>query len=309
MTRSSFYLFASTCMRDLHRAYWILLKVLVPALIVVRLLEVAGAVAWLGESLRPVMGAVGLPGEAGLIWAAAMLTNIYTALVVFYEIASGSGYSTAQVSTLACLILLSHALPVEGAVAKLIGVPWRVTLILRIGGAVFLAWCVHLIYVETGWGSEASAMPWQPPPREDGWWAWGTHQAYLLMVIYVVLAALIVFMRVLRSMGLERWLHSLLRPLTWLFQVDKDDAKVTLIGLLLGLSFGAGLLIDEAQKGHVSRRDMCLVVCFLGLCHSVIEDTLLILLMGPELWVVLWLRLLFGVAVTVLLARYLYVKS
>jgi len=44
-------------------------------------------------------------------------------------------------------------------------------------------------------------------------------------------------------------------------------------------------------------------MAFLGLCHSVIEDTLLILLMGADLSAILWICLIFAIAVTAFIAR------
>jgi hypothetical protein len=37
---------------------------------------------------------------------------------------------------------------------------------------------------------------------------------------------------------------------------------------------------------------------FLGFCHSLIEDTLLVLLLGAHLWGILWFRLVFAFVFT-----------
>lgn len=292
--------------RDLHRAYWILLKIMVPALLVVKVLDELGATTLLGRLLEPLMSTVGLPSELGLVWAAALLTNIYTGLVVFYELGAGQTYSVAEMTQLGCLILVAHSLPIEGAVARLTGVPWRLTLALRVIGAYLLAFAVYRFYVWSGGGEADSQLLWRPETRRDGVWAWCVEMLELLLLVYGVLAALMAFLRILRWMGVETLLHAALRPLTLVLGVKRNAAQVTVIGLLLGLSFGAGLLIDESRKGHISGRDMRVVVCFLGVCHSVVEDTLLILLLGAELWAILWLRLVFALLITVMLVRRVY---
>ena len=53
----------------------------------------------------------------------------------------------------------------------------------------------------------------------------------------------------------------------------------------------------------MSRRDIFLTMAFLGMCHSVIEDTLLIMLMGADLGAILWTRLAFAIVVTAVIAR------
>lgn len=276
---------------------------MVPALIIVRVLNLMGATDLLAAALAPLMSVIGLPAEFGLVWAAAMLTNLYTSMVVFYDLAAASSYTSAQMSTLGVLVLLAHALPIEGAVAKLLGVPWRFTLLLRIGCAYLLAWCCFLGYEYSGSGKQAVTLLWQPEALALTWLDWGLEQLQVLGTVLLILASLMALLRVLRVLGVEAILGVLLRPLMQLMTVSQRAGNVTIVGLLLGLSFGAGLLIDESRRGSISRRDMKVVACFLGLCHSVIEDTLLILLLGADLLPILFGRFLFACLVIAYLAR------
>ena len=63
---------------------------------------------------------------------------------------------------------------------------------------------------------------------------------------------------------------------------------------MLGIAYGGSLLIDNVNKKIVSRKEGCTVMNILNLNHSVIEDTLLVLLVGSTLWIVLVLRLILG---------------
>jgi len=87
--------------------------------------------------------------------------------------------------------------------------------------------------------------------------------------------------------------------------IGKEATTITLVGITLGLSFGGGLLIKEAHAGHVSKKDIFTSLALLGFCHSLIEDTLLVLLLGAHLSGVLWLRLLFAFVVTSALSYWL----
>jgi hypothetical protein len=51
------------------------------------------------------------------------------------------------------------------------------------------------------------------------------------------------------------------------------------------------------------------VVCFLGVCHSVIEDTLLIMLLGADIIPILLGRLVFSVLIVAFLARTFYARQ
>ena len=283
--------------RDVARAYWILLKIMIPAVVIVKLLQEFGMAEVLGVILSPSMSSLGLPNEFGLVWAAGILTNIYGAMVVFYQLTDGVNYSVAQISTLSMLILISHALPVEGAVAKALGVPWRVTILLRVVGAYMCAWGISHILQFSDLNHQESIVLWAPSPSGSGLGVWFLAQLEMLLGILIILSSLMAFLRLLTAIGVDRVFNMLLLPLTRFLRVGKEASQVTIVGLLLGLSFGAGLLIDAAQKGAIKSRDMKIVACFLGLCHSLIEDTLLVILLGAHWIPVLIGRLIFAIVV------------
>src|SRR5690606_15401806 len=133
-------------LREVGGVYLTLLRVMVPALVVVKALDMAGATAWLAQGLSPLMQLVGLPDAMGIVWAAGMLVNIYPALVVYVDVAASVPLSVAQASVLGTMILVAHSLPVEGAVARATGVAWGATLALRLGGALVLGALLNLAY-------------------------------------------------------------------------------------------------------------------------------------------------------------------
>ncbi|MFD2189325.1 nucleoside recognition domain-containing protein [Pistricoccus aurantiacus] len=290
-------------LRESFYVYWTLLKILVPALIVVKLLEALGVTHWLSLLLAPLMSLLGLPDDMSLVWAATLLTNIYTGMVVFFDLAGNEPLSIAQVTVLGTLMVVGHSLPVEGAVARKAGVPWWLTLSLRIGGGLLLGWLLHLLYANTGWLQEANRVVWQPVHRDNSLSTWALSQLQTLITIYFVILALMTLLQLLRWLRIERLLHALLFPLLRLLGISKDGANITIIGITLGMSFGAGLLLREAQSGRLGPRDILLTLSFLGLCHSLIEDTLLVMLLGADLSGILWARLFFALVVIALIAR------
>ena len=53
----------------------------------------------------------------------------------------------------------------------------------------------------------------------------------------------------------------------------------------------------------MSRKDAYLTIFFLGLTHSVVEDTLLIMAMGADLSGILWARVIFSFVTIALMSR------
>ncbi|MBT2786200.1 MULTISPECIES: nucleoside recognition domain-containing protein [unclassified Halomonas] len=304
---SIYHLLEGLCsvLKDALRVYVTLLKILIPALLIVKGLELLGVVDWLGTLLAPLMNVLGLPEQLGVVWAAALFTNLYTAIAVFFQVAGDMSLSVEQVTVLGALMLVGHSIPVEGAVAKRAGVPWWATLVLRVGGALLFAWLLHYFYSTFGLLQAPVELIWQPslslePTLSD----WAVAQLETLALIFVIILVLIVLLKLLRKLGLERWIHLVLLPLLKLLGIGRSAANVTVIGFTLGLSYGAGLLIRDVQNGVLSKRDSTLALCFLGLCHSVIEDTLLILMLGADVVGILWARLLFAVVVVAVIARW-----
>jgi hypothetical protein len=101
----------------------------------------------------------------------------------------------------------------------------------------------------------------------------------------------------------------LLSPLLRLLGIGVKATNIIVIGLTLGLSFGGGMLIREAKSGDIDGKDVFLTIAFLGLCHSVIEDTLLMMLLGADLSAILWARLTFGIIIIAVLARVMKARS
>lgn len=285
------------------RVYWTLLKIMVPALIVVKILQSLGAVHYLSLALTPVMELVGLPAEMGLVWSSAILVNIYTSMAVFFSIGMTEPLSVAQVTVLATMILLAHGLPVESAISKAAGLGWVYTLVLRIGGALVLGFILHWGFSYFSLLSEPSQVLWRPELQDESLFGWVVLQTQTLVLALVIIASLVIVMRLLEYLKIEKLLHWLLTPFLKLLGIGKEAANITVIGMVMGLSFGGGLLIEQAKSGKVSKRNIFLSMSLLCLCHSIIEDTLLVVLLGADLIGVLWARLVFSFIVVIALSR------
>ncbi|NQY89576.1 MAG: hypothetical protein HRT51_17885 [Colwellia sp.] len=295
--------------QEISQVYMTLLKVMVPAIIVVKILDLFGGTQWLAEMIAPLMQLVGLPEQLGLVWATAILTNIFTAMVVFVDVTAQLELSVAQVSVIGILILLSHSVPIEGAVAKMVGVSWRLTISLKLGGGLLLAAVVNWLYTALDYQQQTAVLLWQNERQEQTLMQWGIEQLQMLLGIFFIISALIILLRVLKKIGVESLLKKSLSPMFKLLSITKDASNITITGITLGLSYGAGLLISEVKKGNIGKKDVLLSISFLSLAHSLIEDTLLIILLGADVMAILWMRIIFAIIIVALLAKYIAFKE
>jgi len=279
-------------------------RLMIPVLIVVKILEELGGVAWIGRVLAPLMGGFGLPESMGLVIATTMLVNIYGGLILFFQLAPQEMMSVAQVTVLGTLMLMAHGLPVEIHIVRRAGVRLGAALLIRLGGALLLGLLLHHLYQWGGWLQQPVELVWVPPPVDASLSVWILGQLESLLMVFGIIVLMLTGLRLLRWMHIERLMIWMLQPLLRLLGIGPQATSITIIGITLGLAFGGGLLIREAEKGHIGRKDLFSALALLGLLHSIIEDTILILTMGADLSGILWIRIVFALLVVALLTRW-----
>ncbi|MCP4751562.1 MAG: hypothetical protein GY866_11760 [Proteobacteria bacterium] len=292
-------------LKETSKTSFDLFKITIPLSIIIRLLDQAGLTEHLGQALSPVMGVVGLPGSMGLVLATAMITHLYGAMVVFFSLAPEAHLTVAQVTVLATMMLVAHTLPIELRIAQKAGPRFRIMFCLRIVGALAIGWILHRIYSFGGFLQASNTAFLSLPPQDPGWLEWTFGQIRNLLSIYLIILALLFAMKILQRLNIVTLLGTMLRPFLAVLGMSKDAATVTIIGMTMGLSYGGGLIIQEALSGRMGKRDVFLSLSFMGLMHSVIEDTLLMMVLGGHLSGILWGRLLFSFIAIFLLVKLL----
>lgn len=290
---------------EVASVFWTLLKIMIPMLFVVRFIELAGWVEHLSQLVEPTMGLMGLPGEVGFVWMSAMVSNVYTGMAVFYQLGLADTLTIAQVSVMSTIILIAHALPMEVAIARATGVHWWFTIAVRVFGALILGIILNFVYTQFDLLNQPLSLIWQPEIPDASWSNWLITQGNILLAALLIIAALTLIIRILRFLHIERLIHWLMAPVLKMLGIGKTAANFMIVGLTLGISFGGGLIINEARSGKLSGQDIFMVMFFLALCHSIVEDTLLMMLIGADLSAILWGRLIFALVTTAILARLL----
>lgn len=290
-------------MTETVRISWILCKIMVPVIVVVKVLQELGAVRYIGLALRPLMGFVGLPGSMGIVWATAILTNLYGGIGAFTSLASEAHLTVAQVTILTSMMLAAHALPVELRVAQKAGTRPLVMGLLRMGGALALGGLLNLIYTQTGFLQNPSASLWPTTAANASLWAWTWGQLVNLLRMFVIVLILMTFMRLLRWLKVLDWIERVLAPVLRMLGMTPAATDITVVGMVLGIGYGGGLIIGHANSGRISKRDVFFSLALMGFCHSLIEDTLLMAALGGHASGILLARILFALLCTFLLVR------
>jgi hypothetical protein len=281
-----------------------LFKIMIPILILVKALQELGWIAYMALPLEPLMGIVGLPQEMGLVWATGMLNNIYGAAVVFLSLASEHTLSIAQVTILSTMVLVAHALPIEVRIAQESGNRFWFQALMRVGGALVLGFILHWVYSLTGWLQQENTIFWQGEiQKSSGLLVWGLEQLRNMGFIFCIVLALISLMRLLTWLRITDILVRMLQPLLCFLGIGREAAPLAIIGMTMGLTYGGGLIIYESKSGQVQPKDVFASLTLMGLTHSIIEDTLLMVMLGGHLSGILLARMIFSFLVVAALVR------
>lgn len=289
---------------DAAKICYDLFKVMIPILIGVKILKELGWIAYLAKPLGPLMGLVGLPPECGLTWATAIANNLYAALAVHAALVPNMAPLTvAQATVIATMMLIAHNLFVEGAIAKKCGVGFWGQAGLRLAGALGCGMLLHAVFSGLGLFTGPAPMVFTPPPADAGLGDWAFGEIKNLVMIYGVIAGLVGLMRALDHLGVTKLFETALLPFLRLMGIGGAAATITVIGLVMGLAYGSGLILLDVRQGKVSRRDVFSAISLMSLSHALIEDTLLMYLIGATLWGTFVGRLVFSLVVVAILSR------
>jgi hypothetical protein len=185
---------------------------------------------------------------------------------------------------------------VECAIMAKLGISYGYSIVLRGAGACLTVLPV-LFMPASFFGTERQTQT-IVTPHYDSFWHMIGHSSINAMVLTVEIIALISLIIVVMD---------LLKSTAWL---QRHLTSFSIIaGQLLGITYGAGILIREATIGTLSREDIFFIGTFLMICHSIVEDVLLFVLFGANYWIIIGLRLTAAFLLSFILVRVFRVIS
>jgi spore maturation protein SpmB len=266
------------------RTGWFLVRIIIPLSAAVALLQWTGILDWIASRIAPVMGIVGLPGEASIVLVSGFATGVYGGVAA----AAVIPLTAHQMTIVALIILICHNLFVESAVQSRSGASGLKVSAVRMATALgmgFLLWQV------LRWGDQGAAVVAQKlvQGREETFalflssWAQGAFRLTLKILIIVV--SLMVATELMRAYGVIDALVRPMRPVMRFLGLSERVTLLWLTGIFLGIAYGAGLIIEDARERHrFQPGDLRDLHVSLGVNHSVLEDPLLFAAIGANVF-------------------------
>lgn len=137
---------------------------------------------------------------------------------------------------------------------------------------------------------------------------WGLALSYafgnallLCAKLALVLVPVMVALEFVKGAALFRVRESRLSRALAPFGFSPASAAVLLAGLAFGIVYGAGALVALTREHRIPRREITTVSLFLCLCHAVVEDPLLFVVVGAHWGYLIAPRLVLAVLAVFLL--------
>ena len=125
-----------------------------------------------------------------------------------------------------------------------------------------------------------------------------TGGAHIAVLVPAIIIPLMVVLALLTDTRLLDRGVGFIQPVMQRLNLSNRVAFPLLAGLFLGIVFGSGVIISSANDGTLTKRDLILVLVFLGICHSIIEDTLIFAALGANWWVLISCRFVLAASAT-----------
>ena len=117
-----------------------------------------------------------------------------------------------------------------------------------------------------------------------------TGGAHIAVFVPAIIIPLMVVLALLTDSRLLDRGVGFIQPVFQRLNLSSRVAFPFLAGLFLGIVFGSGVIISYAKDGSLTKRDLVIVLVFLGICHSVIEDTVVFAALGANWWILISCR-------------------
>ena len=117
-----------------------------------------------------------------------------------------------------------------------------------------------------------------------------TNSVRITLLLTAIIIPLMLGLALLKDSRLLDRAAGFLQPVMQRLKLSNNAAYPLLAGLFLGIIFGSGVILSFAKDGSLTKRDLMLVLVFLGICHSIIEDTVVFIALGANWWVLISAR-------------------
>ncbi|WP_404459522.1 nucleoside recognition domain-containing protein [Sutcliffiella horikoshii] len=280
---------------------WTLGKVIFPVTLLVGILQHTPVLQYLINAIAPIMGIFGLSGEAAIPLVIGNFLNLYAGIGAILTL----DLTVKEVFILAVMLSFSHNLLVESTVAAKVGLKIWVILAVRLGLAFSAGIIINLVW--KGGGELAQyGMVAKSEEVVTGFFPIildATQRGLMgILQLAIIVIPLMILVQYMKELGWLAVFSKWMGPFTRALGMKENTSTTMAAGLVIGLAYGAGVMIQAVKEDNVSKKDLTLAFIFLVACHAVVEDTLIFIPLGIPVWPLLAIRVTTAILLTIAVA-------
>jgi len=128
----------------------------------------------------------------------------------------------------------------------------------------------------------------------------------LSLKIFVIITLLLIVYEFYENSSFYNWTKKILDKPMQTIGISSNASITMVVGIVLGIAYGAGILLKNVQERKMNSKDIALTSYFLAICHAVFEDTLLFVAVGANGFIILGVRILLAVILISILNKYIF---
>ena len=272
----------------IHRGWngfvW-MIKILVPISLLTALLAWSGWIERGQFIIQPVMDRLSLPAVAALPLLIGMLTGIYGGMAAMVVLP----LNTEQMTLIAIFLLMAHNLIQEGVIQGKSGLnPMKATVFRLICATLTVMVVAAFLDIKTGAPAARIASEVVRQPFSLMLWQWLVASSKLCLKIFFIIMTILTVLEVLKKIGWIEHIVRMCKPVVKALGLSEKAAILWITAALFGLAYGAAVIVEEANDGHLGKEELEALHLSIGINHSLIEDPALFLALGVSafwLWI------------------------
>ena len=277
-------------LRTSFKSAWIILKLVIPIYILADILYFYNTLSYVAFLVEPFTSMIGLPSETSLAIISGIFLNLYAAVAF----AAPLDMTPHQWSILAVFLGVCHSLVVESVIMKKIGISNIYSYSLRFFAGLFLAYLTYLM-----------PSSWFEASLSEAIFEKQTYDTIGNLLIGSTSSALSLSVKIIILITTLIFIMDFIKTRKFILKSKKNVSKgfsIT-VGIFLGITYGAGILIEEAKSGAIKREDLFYIGTFLMICHAIIEDTLLFVIFGADFTMVIAIRTIAAIILSYIILK------
>lgn len=270
-----------------------LLKIILPISLLVRLLQYYGIMDYLAEYIHPLFNFIGLQGATAIVFITSLFLPLYAPIAVMTSLS----ITMREATILSLMCLIAHNLLVECAVTKKTGSSFWGMAALRISMAFVAALFLNMVLPVNDAPFMQAVITEANPTLATVLIEWLYSSLKLIITIILIVTGLMILQRLLSEFNLIEAISRPLRPLMRVFGLPDSSPFLWIVGNVIGLAYGGAVMSDMVEEGKLNLKESNTVNYHLSISHSLLEDTLLFVALGINLWVIIGTRVLLAMIV------------